>query len=201
VKEYLKETLRRFRAAKGIFQKQREAIEDEKRQFNNSIRKTLNFDIGETVLVLKRYVKKGQVKKLTHLWKGPYVVINKFPNQINYEVQLLRSPKEKLVVHASNMKKYTEPHQTHLSKKLENNYRERIQQRFQKEDKDEFEVEEILDKQREDGQLWYLVKWKNYDTDANSWEPIENLIHCRDMLKEFEQKKKDSEERVEPTHL
>ena len=58
------------------------------------------------VLVLKRYVKKGQVRKLTHLWKGPYVVVNAFPNSINYEVQLLESGKDESVVNASNMKLY-----------------------------------------------------------------------------------------------
>ena len=93
VEEYLLEANRRFRAAKEIFIRQREAIEEEKKQFNDSIRKTVSFEIGEVVLVLKRYVKKGQIKKLTHLWKGPYVIIQKFPGGINYEVQLLMNQK------------------------------------------------------------------------------------------------------------
>ena len=183
VEEYLREANRRFRAAKEIFKRQREAIEEEKKQFNDSIRKTVNFEIGEVVLVLKRYVKRGQVKKLTHLWKGPYVVIQKFLSGINYEVQLLMNSKDRHVVHASNMKVYTEPHKTHLSKQLQSPEDEEEQQ--------EFEVEEVHDKRQEKGQLYYLVKWKNFDSSANSWEPINNLIHCREMIKEFEDKQKN----------
>lgn len=191
--EYLREAKLRFRAAKEIFIRQREAIEEEKKHFNDSIRKTVNFEIGEVVLILKRYVKRGQVKKLTHMWKGPYVVIQKFPSGINYEVQLLMNGKDRHVVHASNMKVYTEPHRTHLSKQLQSSEDEEEQQ--------EFEVEAILDKRQENGQLYYLVKWKNFDSSANSWEPINNLIHCRDIIKEFEQRKKKSEEKAESTHL
>jgi transposase InsO family protein len=183
--EYLKEAIRRFSAAKEIFERQREAIEEEKKQFNDSIRKTVNFDIGEVVLVLKRHVKKGLVKKLTHLWKGPYVVINKFPNQINYEVQLLIGGKDRHVVHASNMKVYTEPHTTHLSKQMKS------LENGEDEDSEEFEMEQILDKRYEkgSGELWYLVKWKGYDSNANTWEPVKNLIHCRESIKEFERKR------------
>jgi Chromo (CHRromatin Organisation MOdifier) domain len=189
--EYLREANRRFRAAKEIFLKQREAIEEDKKQFNDSIRKTVNFEIGEVVLILKRYVKRGQVKKLTHLWKGPYIVVQKFPSGINYEVQLLVNAKDRHVVHASNMKVYTEPHTTHLSKQLQSSEDE--------EEHQEFEVEAVLDKHQEEGHLYYLVKWKNFDSSANSWEPINNLIHCREMIKQFERQKKESEEKVGPT--
>ena len=194
VEEYLREVNRRFRAAKEIFKIQREAIEEEKKQFNDSIRKSVNFEIGEVVLVLKRYVKRGHVKKLTHLWKGPYVVIQKFPSGINFEVQLLVNGKDRHVVHASNMKVYSEPHKTHLSKQL--------QPLEDEEEQQEFEVEEVLDKRQEKGELYYLVRWKNFDSSANSWEPINNLIHCREMIKEFEQKKNDkrSQENAESTH-
>jgi hypothetical protein len=33
-----------------------------------------------------------------------------------------------------------------------------------------FEVEEILDKKTEtNGKIFYLIKWKNYDSDHNTW--------------------------------
>ena len=191
LEDYVEEMLRGFREAKQIFQRQREVIEEGKKKFNDSIKKSHNFDIGEVVLVLKRHVKKGLVRKLTHMWKGPYVVINKFPNQINYEVQLLMNGKDRHVVHASNMKVYTEPHTTHLSKQLSSlNEDEKLND---KDDEDEFEVEEILDRRFERGELFYLVKWKNYESSANSWEPIRNLIHCRELIKEFEFKKKQEQ--------
>jgi len=178
--QYLKEVTGRFRAAKVIFEKQREAIEVEKKQSNDSIRKTINFDIGEVMLILKRYVKKGHVKKLTHLWRGPYVVVNKFPNRINYEVQLLKSGKDKHIVHASNMKRFHEPHLTHLSKKL------KTLEEYDEKHSVEYEVERILDRKYEDGENYYLVKWKGYDSSESTWEPIKNLIHSREIIKQFE---------------
>jgi hypothetical protein len=180
IEEYLKEVAGRFRASKEIFEKQRLAMEEEKKQFNDSIRRTLNFDIGEVVLILKRYVKKGQVKKLTHLWKGPYVVVSKFDNRINYEVQLLKSGKDKHVVHASNMKRFHEPHLTHLSKKL------KASEEGDEKNLEEYEVEKLLDIKYENGEKYYLVKWKGFGPSENTWEPIKNLIHSRDMIKEFE---------------
>ena len=79
------------RKRKELFDKQRQQVvkeqeEQEEEELNAAIKKTHCFDIGDVVLVLKRYVKKGQARKLTHLWKGPYVVVNAFPNSINYEV-------------------------------------------------------------------------------------------------------------------
>ena len=71
---------------------------------------------------------------------------------------------------------------THLSKQLHSLEDEEEQQ--------ELEVEEVLDRRQEKGQLYYLIKWKSFDSSANSWEPINNLIHWRDVIKEFEQRKK-----------
>lgn len=51
----------------------------------------------------------------------------------------------------------------------------------------EFEVEEIKDSKSR-GKLgeMFLVKWKGYGEDENTWEPKANLAHAADLLKEFE---------------
>jgi hypothetical protein len=184
IDEYLKEVISRFGLAREIFNKQCEMKVNQKKRFNESLEKKVDFNIGEVVLVLKRHVKKGLVKKLTHLWRGPYVVINRFNNLINYEVQLLKSGKDKHVVHASNMKRYTEPHKTGLSKQL--------MSLMEAEDLEvveevEFEVEQILGRKYEAGELFYLVQWKGYDSSFNTWEPMKNLLHCREKLNQFEE--------------
>ena len=159
----------------------------QKKLFNESLGKKVDFNVGEVVLVLKGHVKKGHVKKLTHLWRGPYVVINKFDNQINYEVQQLKSGKDKHVVHASNMKRYTEPHKTGLSKQL--------MSLMEEEDdvEEEFEVEQIVDRKYEAEQLLYLVQWKGCDSSFNTWEPMKNLLHCRVKINEFEESRGTAE--------
>jgi hypothetical protein len=49
----------------------------------------------------------------------------------------------------------------------------------------EFEVEEILDSCRRRGKLYYLVSWKGFDVNENSWEPAANVANAPDCLATF----------------
>lgn len=40
---------------------------------------------------------------------------------------------------------------------------------------EKYEVEPILDCGHQPGQLQYLIKWKGYDVEENSWEPATNI--------------------------
>jgi len=63
--------------------------------------------------------------------------------------------------------------------------RSRLKDRYSEESEDsvsrewysneEFEVEEVLDQKTQDGKNFFLLKWKNYTGDFNSWEPEDNL--------------------------
>ena len=63
-------------------------------------------------------------------------------------------------------------------------------------EEDEYEVEEILDKEvvstksriGPKAKVRYLVKWKNWGDEENSWEPRENLDGCRELVEEFEER-------------
>lgn len=49
-----------------------------------------------------------------------------------------------------------------------------------------WEVEKILRKREQNGQLFYLIKWKNWDAKYNTWEPLRNLVNCGDLLCNFD---------------
>ena len=49
----------------------------------------------------------------------------------------------------------------------------------------EYEVEAIRKMVREDGVPKFLVKWKGYGDEDNTWEPLANLTGCEDLLDEF----------------
>ena len=50
----------------------------------------------------------------------------------------------------------------------------------------EYEVEEILDKQERREKTKYLVKWKGYTVEENTWEGLENLKNAMEKIEEFE---------------
>ncbi|XP_071785328.1 chromodomain Y-like protein 2 [Asterias amurensis] len=49
-----------------------------------------------------------------------------------------------------------------------------------------FEVAHIIKQRRNKrGKLEYLVRWRNYGSSDDSWEPVENLRNCTDVLDAF----------------
>ncbi|SPO02148.1 uncharacterized protein DNG_04821 [Cephalotrichum gorgonifer] len=54
----------------------------------------------------------------------------------------------------------------------------------------EWEVERIVDARCDTvtSEVLYLVKWKDYSAEHNTWEPIENLANCKRAIKAFDTK-------------
>ncbi|CRK87373.1 CLUMA_CG001175, isoform A [Clunio marinus] len=52
-------------------------------------------------------------------------------------------------------------------------------------EQDIYFVEKILDKQEIDGEIYYLLKWAEYDNSHNSWEPYENILNL-ELVEEYE---------------
>lgn len=49
-----------------------------------------------------------------------------------------------------------------------------------------FEVERILQvRMGDDGQTWYKVKWKHHAASYNEWIPERNVLHCQELIAEF----------------
>jgi hypothetical protein len=47
---------------------------------------------------------------------------------------------------------------------------------------EEYKVEEIIDVRKWHNQKQYLIKWKGYTENDNSWEPKMNVEHAQEMI-------------------
>jgi len=60
---------------------------------------------------------------------------------------------------------------------------------------EEWEVEKILNRRKVQGKDKYLVRWKGFTAEGDTWESQENLRNTRDLLREFEEEyRRDNQE-------
>lgn len=64
----------------------------------------------------------------------------------------------------------------------------------------EYEVEEILQFREEDGVRLFLVKWKGYEPDNNTWEPEKNLVNASDAIGKFWEELRAAESQSKPAY-
>ncbi|QRW22977.1 Retrotransposable element Tf2 protein [Rhizoctonia solani] len=55
------------------------------------------------------------------------------------------------------------------------------------EGEEKYEVEQILDSKQKKGKWLYLIKWKGYRPEDNSWEPKNLMEHAKEEKKCFNQ--------------
>lgn len=53
---------------------------------------------------------------------------------------------------------------------------------------DKFEVTEILDKQKRGKKVEYLVSWKGYGPEDDTWEPASGMKNTSELVDKFNQK-------------
>ncbi|XP_039634444.1 chromobox protein homolog 1-like [Perca fluviatilis] len=61
-----------------------------------------------------------------------------------------------------------------------------------KEEEEEYVVEKMLDRRVVNGRVEFLLKWKGFSDEDNTWEPQDNLD--LDLITEYMQKHKEEEE-------
>jgi len=72
-------------------------------------------------------------------------------------------------------------------------YREQVEEQKKEKAKlievegvEKWEVEKILNKKKMRGVNRYLVRWKKFTAESNTWEREEDLEHARELVDEFE---------------
>jgi hypothetical protein len=138
-----------------------------------------DFKKGEKVYLLRRNIKtKRPSSKLDHLKLGPFEIEEK-TGPVNYRLKLPDSMRRMhATFHISLLE--TAPENAELATNVE----------IEEETENEYEVENVLSMKRVSGKPHYLVKWKGYDTSENTWEPIENLTDCRQLVQQYHQQVK-----------
>ncbi|XP_063363032.1 histone-lysine N-methyltransferase Su(var)3-9-like isoform X1 [Cydia amplana] len=54
-----------------------------------------------------------------------------------------------------------------------------------KQKEDDYIIEKIVDIKFENGKEYFYIKWKGFDDDDNTWEPLAHLDNCPELLHEF----------------
>ncbi|XP_075979187.1 chromobox protein homolog 3-like [Anticarsia gemmatalis] len=75
--------------------------------------------------------------------------------------------------------------------KAKNKNKKKKSEKDKNTNEEEYEVERIIDSKRIKGKLHYLIRWKGYSADSDTWEP-ENTLSCPDLINKFNDEKENS---------
>jgi len=117
-------------------------------------------------------------KKLTEHFVGPYKVKGIVSSNA-IELELPKSIKIHPVVNVNRVQLYKP--QVEGQKKI-------LPKLLIIKGQEEFEVEEILNKRMIREKKKFLVRWKGYMAEENTWENRENLENIKELVKEFKRK-------------
>lgn len=155
------------------------AAEIMKRNNGDVTKKGITFKVGDKVLLDGKNLKTTRPKaKLSDKHHGPFEVTDVL-GPVNYRLKLPPTWRIHPVFHAALLLPYveTEAHGPNFP----SNPPELI------DDKEEYDVETILDSRatRNKRGVQYLVKWLDYPSSDNSWEPSSNLTKALPLIEEF----------------
>jgi len=125
---------------------------------------------------LKWQMKGRRSEKLTECFVGPYK-IKGIVSSNAIELELPKTIKIHSVVNVSRVQLYKP--QVEGQKKT-------LPKPVIIEGEEEFEVKKILNKQVVQGKEKFLVRWKGYMVEGNTWESRENLENAKELVEEFE---------------
>jgi len=157
----------------------RKAQEEMKKFANRKRREEEEYRVGDLVLLsmkdLKWQMKGRRSEKLTECFVGPYKVKGIVSSNA-IELELPKSIKIHPVVNISRVRLYKP--QVEGQKKIP-------PKPVIIEEEEEFKVEKILNKRMIRGKEKFLVRWKGYTVEEDTWESRENLENAKELVEEF----------------
>ena len=166
------ETLQELRKS---LQKRLEQASESQAKYYNQKHKPMQFKKNDLVLVSTKNLRlRGPSAKMSQRFMGPFRVDEPIGKQA-YRLHLPTRMKIHNVFHVSALEPYQERAGAPPALPIP-----------ELEEQDDWEIEQILDRERVRGACWYLVKWKDWPEEYNQWLPSEGLAGASDMLKDFE---------------
>ena len=172
--EKMKEIQEEAKAALGKAQEEMKKYADRKRG------EVDDYKVGDLVMLSTKDLKYQMVgrrtEKLTERFVSPYK-IKKIVSSNAVELELPSTIKIHLVVNVSRIRRYIG--------QVEGQRKEQPAPVTIK-GEEEWEVEHILNKRKIRGKDKYLVHWKGFMAESDTWEGRENLKNAKEAIKEFE---------------
>jgi len=170
----MKEIQEEARAALGKVQEKMKKYVDRKRAEVNE------YKVGDLVMLstkdLKYQMMERRTEKLTERFVGPYK-IKKIISSNAVELELSSTVKIHLVVNVSRIQRYVG--------QVEGQRKKQPAPVVIK-GEEEWEVERILNKRQIRGKDKYLVQWKGFTAESDTWEGKENLENAKEAIEEYE---------------
>ena len=156
----------------------RKTQEEMKRYADRGRKETEVWERGDQVLLSTKDLvfKERPSKKLTERYVGPYVIEEVVLSNA-VKLHLPSSMRIHPVVNVSRIVRYKEQVK---GQKVEEGKLVEI------EGVEEWEMEKILNKRKIRGVVKYLVWWKGFTVEEDTWERKENLKNAEELIKEFE---------------
>ena len=151
---------------------------DMKRQADRGRKETKDWKKGDRVLLSTKDLvfKERPARKLVDRYIGPYTIEEVISTNA-VKLRLPTSMRIHPVVNVSRIVRYKE--QMKGQKKEEG-------KPIEIEGVEEWEIEKILNKRKIRGIDKYLVRWKGFTAEHDTWEKKEDLRNAREVLEEFE---------------
>jgi hypothetical protein len=113
--EYVDKLVDRLKTAGDVVRARLLKANERRAMDNAALTKVMTFEVGDKVLLHNPVVKRGRTRKLTAPWVGPFQVIDRYNNLVNYKIhpldkfnRLINRARSRLV-HVSRLKPYEDP--------------------------------------------------------------------------------------------
>jgi transposase InsO family protein len=180
-----KERIQRIHDLRNSLQKRLLRASESQTKYYNKRHQPMRFSKGDLVIVSMKNLRiRSASKKMAQRFMGPFRIDEPIGTQA-YRVHLPTSMRIHNVFHVSAL----EPYQRRDSEQDTLSPPELI------DDEEEYEIEEILDRQRKQGAYWYKVKWKGWPSEYNQWVSTQDMANAKELKEEFEIARKTTRKR------